>query len=151
MTAKTRALILDLLERAGVSAGQQFLTVALASGTFLNLAGLPWKLALATGGGAFVLSLATSALTKLTGLDNLSYWKELIRRTVVTFIQSFLSMLGAGVIDVTHVHWLSDLNIATVAAFMAIAKGLLAPNALNHVSPSLLHQQHLIALEGSHA
>jgi len=148
MTAKTRALWLDLLERAATSAGQQFLTIALASGTFLNLAGLPWKLALSTGVGAFVLSLLTSAVTKLTGLDNLSYWKELARRVVVTFIQSFLSMLGAGVIDVTHVHWLSDLNIATVAAFMALAKGLLSPNAKDHVSPSLLHPQHLIALEG---
>lgn len=142
---------LDLLEKAGTSAGQQFLSVCLTAGAFLNLAGLPWKLALATAGGAFVLSFGTSALTKLTGLDNLSYWKELIRRGIVTFIQSFLSMLGAGVVDVTHVHWLSDLNIATVAAFMAVAKGLLSPNAKDHVSPSLLHTQHLIALEGQHA
>lgn len=147
MGTKTIAVLLSLLEKAGTSAGEQFLTVCLAGGVFLNLAGLPWELGLATAAGAFVLSFATSALTALVGLNHLSYWPELGRRVTVTFLQSFLSMLGAGVVDVTHVHWVVDLNIAAVAAFMAFAKGLLSPNARDRLSPSLLHEQHVIALE----
>lgn len=125
--------LLDALERAGTSAGEQFLAIIVAGGA-VSVSGLPWEAALGTSAGAFLVSLLLTASTLV--VPSLPYWADLGVRTVKTFAASLVGALGAGVVNVIDVHWVTDLNIAAVAALLCLAKGLLSPNA--HLSPSLL-------------
>lgn len=139
---RLKATLLDALERGLSSAGQQFLVVVLAGGAFLNLAGLAWGPALSTAAGAFVLSILTSLITWQIVVKN--RWVELGIRVVKTFAQSLLSTLGAGVLDVLHVHWVAALNVAATTAFLSLVKGLVVPNG--QVWPSFLQPKTLEAL-----
>lgn len=134
-TTKFRAVILDMLERAGSSAAQQFLVIVLGGGLLLTkISGLPWLTAIGTAGGAFVISLLTSLVT--LSVPKLPYWPDLLIRVAKTFGQSLLATLGAGVVNLTTVPWLTAINTAAVVAFMSLVKGLVARNA--PITPSLL-------------
>lgn len=116
----------DIAERALSSAGEQFLSVILLGGAVLSLAGLPWKVALATSAGAFLISILLSLAQFSVGLQSLSFWPDTAIRLVKTFAASLLGSLGSGVIDVTSVPWKDALNLAAVATFIALVKCVLA-------------------------
>lgn len=138
---KAEAVQLDVLERAATSAGEQFLAVLLATGTILSIIGLPWGPALATAAGAFVVSFLASELQIAAGLGTLAYWPDLAVRVGKAFGASLLATLGAGVVDVTTVPWVTALNVAAVAALLALVKGLLAHDG--PTSASLLSHETL--------
>lgn len=124
--------MLGALERAGTSAGEQFLSIIALMGV-VKVSGLPWAAALSTAGGAAVVSLLLS-ITQFA--YTLPYWADLLERGVKTFAASLLATLGGGLVDVMTVPWQSALDVAALAAFIAVIKGLLSPNA--HMSASLL-------------
>lgn len=129
----------DAGERALTSFGEQFLAVVLASGVgVLTITGLPWKVALSTSLGALVVSFLASVVqfTWPAG-QALPYWTDLAVRVVKTFGASLLGTVGGGaVFDVLHISWLHALNVAAAAAFFALVKNLVSPNA--QLSGSLL-------------
>lgn len=127
--------LLDALERALSSAAEQFLSVVLVM-QVVSLTGLPWKAALSTAGGAFVVSGLLTVVQYVVGAQTLPFYVDLLVRAVKAFAASLLATLGGGVVDVLHVPWVSALDVAALAAFLSIVKGLLSPNA--HLSPSLL-------------
>lgn len=125
----------DALERAGSSAGEQFLaTIALMSA--LSLTGLPWKEALATSAGAFIVSILLTAAQYAVKANALPFWADVLVRGVKTFAASLAATLGSGVVDVLSVPWASAFDVAALAGFLAIIKSFLSPNA--HMSGSLL-------------
>lgn len=136
MSGLNRDSLLDILERAGTSAGEQFLSVVLLVGGASSLAKLPWKYALSTSLGAFAVSVLTTLLVLLTVAGPLPFWADLLIRAVKTFAASLLGSLGTGVIDVLSIPWHTALNIAALATFFAVIKGLVSPNA--HLSASWL-------------
>lgn len=149
MTAPTPILkdrLLDVLERAGTSAGEQFFAVVTASGAVASLAGLPWVAVLSTAAGAFLVSALTSAGFVLAGIKAMPFWADLSVRAVRVFAASLLASLGASAVNVLHVPWHSELNIAAVATVLAVVKGLLSPNA--HLSASLLPTPVVARLHG---
>lgn len=142
-----RDRVLDAIERAGSSAGEQFLAVVTAGGVSIigGIAGLPWALALATSAGAFLLSiLFTAATFQLTGLP---YAADLAVRVVKSFAASLLATVGASqVVDVRTVHWGAALNVAALMAFYTVIKGIFSPNA--HLSSSLLPTPTVARIQG---
>lgn len=119
----------DVLERALSSSGQQFLAVVIGAGAFNSITGLPWVPALSTAAGAGLISLLLSAGQVIVGLDKLPYAVDLLIRVGKTFAASLLATLGdQQFVDVLHVHWITALNIAAVASFLALVKGLLGPH-----------------------
>lgn len=142
----------DALERAGSSAGEQFLAVAVLTDFSKGLLGLPWAFALSTAAGAALISVLLSVAQFSLGAQALPYWADLLTRTVKTFAASLLATVGTSeVVDVRHVSWGHALNAAGLAAFLALAKNLLSPNA--HLSGSLLPAPtvariHSVALDG---
>lgn len=122
----------DIGERALSSAGEQFLVVILAAGSVLSLAGLPWKFALATSAGAFIISALLSIAQFSVGGVTVSYWADIAIRVVKTFAASLLATMTAGtdalnnVVDVTTVPWLTALNVSALAAFVTLVKCVLA-------------------------
>lgn len=137
MTAPTSAsTLLDklkgALERAATSAGEQFISVIILGGV-VKVSGLPWAAALSTAGGAALISLLLS-VTQFAYV--LPFWADVLERGVKTFAASLLATLGGGLVDLLSVPWHDALDVAALAALLAIIKGYLSPNG--HMSASLL-------------
>jgi Putative lactococcus lactis phage r1t holin len=124
MTARAKAIIADFLERAGWTAGQEFLAVLLTSAS--SVISLPWKTALSMAAGAAVVSLLGTAVQYLGKWTSVAYWPDLGVRLVKTFLASLLGSAGADAIDVLSFNWANALNLAALATLLALAKGLLA-------------------------
>jgi hypothetical protein len=116
----------DLVERAGWTAGQQFLAVLLTTSAASSVVSLPWKLALATSAGAAIVSVLTTFVLYLTKQTGHGFWGDLGFRLGKTFLASLLASMGAGAFNVLSFHWGSALDLALVATLSALGKGLLA-------------------------
>lgn len=134
-TVKDR--VLDILERAGSTAGEQFLAVVVTTtGGAMVLADVPWEPAIGTAIGAFIASILLTVVQYAIGAAALSFWVDTAVRVAKSFAASLLGLLGTDVVDVFHFNWVRALNLAAVAAFLTLAKCLFSPNA--HLSGSLL-------------
>lgn len=116
--------LLDPLERAGSTFGQQFLVLVLPTlsvGAALHYQ--DWGAAADTAGFAAILSLITSALT--FGTPHLSPLRDLFWRVAKTGLQSFGGVLAADHMthSVVHADWHAALATALGAAGMALLKG----------------------------
>jgi hypothetical protein len=140
------SIVLDFVERAGWTAGQQFFAILLTTSTVSSTVGLPWKLALATAAGAAIVSLITTALLYLAKVKDTNYLVDLLVRLAKTFLSSFLGFVGASAFDFLNFDWGSALNVALVATMSAFAKGLLARGpAGGNNNPSTLSAAHYAA------
>jgi hypothetical protein len=116
----------DLVERAGWTAGQQFLAVLLTTSAVGSGVSLPWKLALATAAGAAIVSVLTTFVLYLTNQTGHGFWGDLGYRLAKTFLASLVASMGAAAFNVMTFHWGSALDLALVATLSALGKGLLA-------------------------
>ena len=130
-----RAVCLDIGERAGWTAGQQFVAVLVAGTTAETLFDMPWLLALGTSLGAALISVATTLLQVFVPiLRGRGFWGDLIARMVKTFVAAFF---GAFAVDKAfnlfdqNIDYMAAANLAAVTTVLALGKGLLArgPNA----------------------
>ncbi|WP_329044883.1 hypothetical protein OG738_26460 [Amycolatopsis sp. NBC_01488] len=139
---KWRAVLLDLLERAGWSAGQVFFATLLAGGS--TVAGLPWSYAATLGLGAAVVSVAGTVLQYLGRKTDLAFWPDLGLRLAKTFLGSlFGSFVAAEAFDIMTFDWATALDVAFLATLTALGKGLLARGPVSsapdvRTSPSTL-------------
>ena len=124
--ADPRAIFWDFVERAGWSAGQQFVAILLAAGTAGSVLALPWVLAGAMAAGAAVASLVATAVQYLTGLTGRTFWPDLAIRLVKTFLVSLAASFGAEVVNVLTFNWSEALGIAVLTTIGALGKGFLA-------------------------
>jgi hypothetical protein len=126
-TSKVKAVLLDLLERAGWSAGQVFFATLLAGGTASTVANLPWKYSATIAVSAAVSSIILTVIQYLTRLTDLPFWGDLLVRLAKTFLASLAaSIAAADVFNVIEFDWDSALNVAALATITALGKGLLA-------------------------
>ncbi len=133
-----RAIFWDFVERAGWSAGQQFVAILLAAGTAGSVLQLPWTLAGAMAAGAAIASVVGTAIQYLTGLTGRSYRTDLAIRLVKTFLVSLAASFGANVFNVLTFHWSEALGIATLTTLGALGKGMLARQEGAGNNPSTL-------------
>lgn len=117
--------IKNAAERAATSAGEQFLAI-IVLGQVVKISGLPWAAALSTAGGAAVVSILLS-LTQFA--YTLPYWADVIERGVKAFAAALLATLGGGVVNLMTVPWTDALDVAALAAFLAVVKALVSKNA----------------------
>ncbi len=139
--ARRTSIIWDFVERAGWSAGQQFVSILLTAGSVTAVVGLPWELALWTAAGAAIVSMLTTAVLYLTsigapGVLTLGFWPDLMVRLVKTFLSSLLGSMGAAAVNPMTFGWVAALNVAAVATLGALAKGLLAREPLAAAEPT---------------
>jgi len=141
-TSKTKSRILDYLERAGWTAGQQFFAVLLATGAAGAVAGvadLPWKLATSMAVGAAIISLVTTAVQYAAGQTGGGFWKDLGWRLGKTFLASLGASFGADkAFNVLEFDWTGALDLAVLATLGALGKGLLARAPQDGDNPSTL-------------
>jgi hypothetical protein len=124
---KLRAVVLDILERAGWSAGQVFFATLLVGGTAVSVTNLPWKYATVLAVSAGVGSVILTVLQYLVKITDLAFWPDLGIRLVKTFLASIAGSIATSTIfDITTFDWATALNVAAVATLAALAKGLLA-------------------------
>jgi hypothetical protein len=71
-------------------------------------------------------------------MGTISFWKATAERLVCAFAVSMLSLLGAGVIDIVHVPWTTDLSISGGAAVASLLASLVASQVGDKGSPSFL-------------
>jgi hypothetical protein len=130
----------DLMERAGWTAGQQFLAVLLATSAADSAVDLPWKLASSMAAGAAIVSVATTLLQYVSGLTTLDFWQDVLVRLVKTFLASLIASFGADAFDAWSFDWSGAIDLAVVATLGALGKGLLArgPSAAAQGNPSTL-------------
>jgi hypothetical protein len=128
-----KSKLLDLVERAGWSAGQTFFAALTVGGTVTAAATLPWKYASITALGAFVTSLLLTAILHLiqrspSAAKQLSqFWVDLGVRLAKTFVAAFFGVVAADLpFNVLTYHWQNAFNVAAVATLGALAKGILA-------------------------
>lgn len=136
LPTRPRDIALDFAERAGWTAGQQFLAVLLATtgaaaaAADTSVVDLPWQLALTSSLGAAVASVPTTAALYLRGFYawiTASYWRDLITRVLKTFTASVAgTLLAVQVVDTYDLGWRSALDLAAIATLQCIAKGVLA-------------------------
>jgi hypothetical protein len=134
------AILADFLERAGWSAGEQFLAVLISGTAVTSFVGLPWAAASVMAVGAAIISILTTAVEYASApLRHPSFWVELTLRLVKTFASSLLgAMAGQAVFNFLHFGWVAALNLAAIATLGALAKGLLARNADGRPNASTL-------------
>ena len=126
------AILADFAERAGWSAGEQFLAVLLIPGAAVtSFVGLPWAAAAVMAVGAAIISILSTLVEYVSApLRHPSFWVELTLRLVKTFASSLLGAMGAqAVFNFLHFGWVAALNLAAIATIAALGKGLLARNA----------------------
>lgn len=127
--SRVKAVALDLFERAGWTAGQQFVAVLLTTSTITaaGAGGLPWELASVMAAGAAVVSIVTTLLQYLSAVTRkLAFWEDLAMRLAKTFLASLLAAIGASAFNVLEFDWASALNLAAITTLAALGKGLLA-------------------------
>lgn len=136
LSPKVKAVLLDVLERAGWSAGQVFLATLLAGGAFAA-GDLPWKYALTLAVSAAVASIILTASQYAGKLTDLPFWPDLLVRLGKTFVSSLsASIVASGVFDITRFSWSAAFNVAFVATIGGLAKGLLAREHVIPVAPA---------------
>jgi N-acetyl-anhydromuramyl-L-alanine amidase AmpD len=81
---------------------------------------------------------AIAALADAGEIATVSFWKATAERLVRAFAVSMLSLLGAGVIDIVHVPWTTDLSISAGAAVASLLASLVASQVGDKGSPSFL-------------
>ncbi|MCW2767557.1 MAG: hypothetical protein JWO11_3516 [Nocardioides sp.] len=81
---------------------------------------------------------AIAALVDTGEMTTVSFWKATAERLVRAFAVSMLSLLGAGVIDIVHVPWTTDLSISGGAAVASLLASLVASQVGDPGSPSFL-------------
>lgn len=152
--SRISAVVWDYVERAGWTTGQAFISVLLAANASRTI-DLPWKLALGVGLGAGLISLLTTFLAALTGLQSEDFWVDLGVRLAKTFLSTLLgAMASIQVLNIFAFDFGSALDLAFVATLTALGKGLLArgsggDKALGApVSASTLDDGTLLALRG---
>src|SRR5436305_5696744 len=125
------AILADFAERAGWSAGEQFLAVLIPGAAVTSFVGLPWAAASVMAVGAAIISILTTLVEYASApLRHPSFWVELTLRLVKTFASSLLGAMGAqAVFNFLSFGWVAALNLAAIATIAALAKGLLARNA----------------------
>lgn len=126
------AVVLDFAERAGWTAGQQFMAVLLATGTAGSTVGLPWKLAIYSSVGAALASVLTTAVVYLPAVARRirsSYWRDVVVRLAKTFLASLVGSVVGLALDVRELDLASVLDLAAITTLQALAKGLLARGA----------------------
>jgi hypothetical protein len=124
---KWRAVLLDLLERAGWSAGQVFFATLVGGGTTVAVADLPWRYSLTIALSAGVSSVVLTVLQYLVRATNLSFWPDMVVRLAKTFVASIAASIAAAeVFNVMTFGWTAALNVAALATITALGKGLLA-------------------------
>lgn len=125
--AKVKAVVLDILERAGWSAGQVFFATLLAGGTAATVGDLPWKYAATIAVSAGVSSVILTVLQYLARITDLPFWGDMFVRLAKTFLASLAaSIAAASVFNVITFEWEAALNVAALATITALGKGLLA-------------------------
>jgi hypothetical protein len=125
--SKRRAVLLDLLERAGWSAGQVFFATLLAGGTAVTASNLPWKYSATLALSAGFASIVLTVLQYLGRATDLPFWPDLVVRLAKTFLASLGgSIVATGVFDVSKFDWTTAFNVALLATITALGKGLLA-------------------------
>ena len=129
-----RAICLDIGERAGWTAGQQFVAVLLAASGAENLFDMPWEIALGTSLGAAIVSVVTTVgQLAIPALKGLGYVGDLVARLAKTFVASFFGALGAdkafNVFD-GNLDLAAAANLAAVTTVLALGKGVLARGAV---------------------
>ncbi|TDO35188.1 hypothetical protein EV643_12474 [Kribbella sp. VKM Ac-2527] len=125
--SKWRAVLLDLLERSGWSAGQVFFATLLAGGTTVAVTGLPWKYASTLAISAAVSSLVLTALQYLVRWTDLKFWPDTLARLAKTFLASVAASVAADkVFDITSFDWGTAFDVAFLATISSLGKGLLA-------------------------
>lgn len=130
---RMKAVLLDVLERAGWSAGQVFVATLLAGGTVGTVGRLPWTYALTLAVSAAVASVILTASQYAGKLTDLPFWADLVVRLGKTFVSSLsASIVASGVFDITRFSWGTAFNVAFIATIGGLAKGLLARE---HVIP----------------
>lgn len=134
------AILADFLERAGWSAGEQFLAVLFTTSTAVTLAGLPWAAASVMAVGAAIISILTTTVEYASKpVKQANYWAELALRLVKTFASSLLgAMTAEAVFNFLNFGWIAALNLAAVATIAALGKGLLARNSTGTPNASTL-------------
>lgn len=124
---KVKAVLLDILERAGWSAGQVFFATLLAGGATSTVANLPWRYAATIAVSAAVSSTILTVLQYAARITDLSFWPDMLVRLAKTFLASLAaSIAAAGVFNVTTFEWDAAVNVAVLATITALGKGLLA-------------------------
>lgn len=121
-----RKKILNLLERAASTFGQQFIILLLSTGS-AGLAGYQnWAQAADVAGFAAVASLVTSLLT--FAVPELSPKVDYLLRIVKTGLQSFASVIFADQVthSLVHADWKSALSLAISTMAAAAIKGGIA-------------------------
>lgn len=71
-------------------------------------------------------------------MGTVSFWKATGERLVRAFAVSMLSLLGAGVVDIVHVPWTTDLSISAGAAVASLLTSLVASQVGDKGSASFL-------------
>jgi hypothetical protein len=125
--SKLRSVLLDLLERAGWSAGQVFFATLLAGGAAVSAANLPWRYSSTIALSAAVSSVILTLVQYLVRATNLPFWPDMLVRLGKTFLASVAASIAAAqVFDMTKFGWTAALNVAALATITALGKGLLA-------------------------
>jgi hypothetical protein len=136
---RARCIVLDFIERAGWTAGQQFFAVLLAGRAVGSAIDLPWELAIVAALVAGLASIATTLLQYLTKLTDLEFWPDLGVRLLKTFIASLAgSWAAAGALGAPAFDWSSSFDLAVLATLGALGKGLLARHPGTGENPSTL-------------
>ncbi len=142
-TRRPAAVVADILERAGWTAGQVFCGVLLTTSSGpVGVIELPWRLSLVMASGAAATSVVTSVLLYLARLTHLPFWGDVGLRLAKTFIAAVAGAYAAGAAGVLTFHWGGAFDLAVVTTVAAMAKGLLARQAsatsTNPTNPSTL-------------
>jgi hypothetical protein len=134
--SKWRAVLLDLLERSGWSAGQVFFATLLAGGTTVAVTGLPWKYASTLAISAALSSLVLTVLQYLVRWTDLKFWPDTLARLAKTFLASVAASVAADkVFDITKFDWGTAFDVAFLATVSSLGKGLLAREQAQPASP----------------
>jgi hypothetical protein len=126
LTPTTYTWIVDPWERALSTFAQQFATMLIVAGSASLLLRQSWLLALDSAGFAGIIALLMAYVGALTALNEASATWDLIRRVVLTGVQSFLGIMTASVVapSVIHAPWLGALGAAVIAMLTAFIKGV---------------------------
>ena len=67
------------------------------------------------------------------------FWKRAAERSVKTFAQTFISVVGVSAFDVLHFAWTSSLSVSAGAALLSVLTSVVsAPVTGDSESPSLV-------------
>jgi uncharacterized membrane protein YjjP (DUF1212 family) len=140
----SRARALDILERSGWTAAQQFVAVLLAGAGVGTVVGLPWRLAASAAVGAAFVSVLGTLLQYVVTKKTKNFWQDVLVRMGKTFIASLSGSIAAEkLFSAFDFDWPTALNIAALATLGVLGKATLAGcngSGDNPPAPSLLQR-----------